>query len=86
MDVSGYTANDLQLFQNVLDSAMTEAAARDLKITMTMMARRLFDAARDGERNPDRLKAALLQSIEPSALAPVFRNSARCTLDRALAR
>lgn len=57
MDVSGYTADDLAVFRKVLDRAVAEA---DSDMPVELMARRLFVAARDGERDPDRLVAAVL--------------------------
>jgi hypothetical protein len=57
MDVSGYTADDLAIFRNVLDRAVSEAA---LEMPVELLARRLFIAARTGERNPDRLVEAVL--------------------------
>lgn len=57
MDVSGYTADELVLFRNVLDKAVAETC---FDMPVELMARRLFIAARSGERNPDRLIAAVL--------------------------
>lgn len=52
MDVSGYTAEDLDVFRKVLDRAVAEA---DIDMPVELMARRLFVAARGGERDPARL-------------------------------
>jgi hypothetical protein len=57
MDVSGYTTDDLILFRRVLDRAIAEA---DRDMPVELMARRLFVAARGGERDPDQLVAAVL--------------------------
>ena len=57
MDVSGYTTDDLILFRRVLDRAIAEA---DIDMPVELMARRLFVAARGGERDPDQLVAAVL--------------------------
>ncbi|WP_072392550.1 hypothetical protein [Hyphomicrobium sp. CS1GBMeth3] len=57
MDVSGYTADDLRVFRTVLDQAVAEA---DTNMPIELMARRLFIAARNGERNKERLVAAVL--------------------------
>ncbi|MDO9383817.1 MAG: hypothetical protein Q7T86_13245 [Hyphomicrobiaceae bacterium] len=68
MKTSGYTAEDLKTLTEVLDAAILEAAERDLDLPVSLMTRRLFDAARWGERDPARLKAevlgdALLQTL-----------------------
>lgn len=60
MNVSGYTQREIKTFGAVLDSAMSEAALADRAPPFTQMTRRLFDAAGDGERDPERLKAAVL--------------------------
>jgi len=57
MDVSGYTADDLALFRSVLARAASEAS---FDMRAELMARRLFIVARTGERNPERLMAAVL--------------------------
>lgn len=68
MDVSGYTADDLDVFRKVLDQAVAEA---DTDMPVELMARRLFVAARDGERNPDRLVAAVLgRTVMPPPMTP----------------
>lgn len=69
MHTSGYTAEDLQALSAVLDAAMLEATERDLDLPVSVMTRRLFDAARWGERDPDRLKAEILGDTLLSALA-----------------
>lgn len=67
MEVSGYTTDDLILFRRVLDRALAEA---DTDMPVELMARRLFVAARGGERNPDHLVAAVLGRAEfPERLA-----------------
>lgn len=60
MDVSGYTTDDLDVFRKVLDRAVAEA---DVDIPIELMARRLFVIARSGERNPERLVAAVLGRV-----------------------
>ncbi len=67
MDVSGYTTDDLILFRGILDKALAEA---DNDMPVELMARRLFVAARGGERDPDHLVAAVLGRAEfPERLA-----------------
>jgi hypothetical protein len=75
MDVSGYTADDLDIFRKVLDRAIAEA---DTDMPVELMARRLFVAARTGERDPDRLVALLLGRASP---APVPRRFYRPSPD-----
>lgn len=72
MDVSGYTTDDLDIFRKVLDRAVAEA---DADIPVELMARRLFVIARTGERDPERLVAAVLGRVaaprQVSPLSPV---------------
>ncbi len=60
MNTSGYSTEDLKLLSSVLDAATLEAAERNLDLPVSLMTRRLFDAARWGERDPERLKAEVL--------------------------
>jgi len=69
MLTSGYSAADLKELGAVLDAAVAEAAERNLDISMSVMTRRLFDAARWGERNPERLKSEVLGDNLLAALA-----------------
>ncbi len=57
MNVSGYSAEDLELFRKVLDRAVSEAS---FDVPVDLMARRLFSFARSGERDPDKLLCAVL--------------------------
>ncbi|MBN8911249.1 MAG: hypothetical protein J0H65_04150 [Rhizobiales bacterium] len=68
MDVSGYTADDLEIFRKVLDRATAEA---ETDMPVELMARRLFVAARTGERDPARLVAMVLGRAKPTP-APKF--------------
>jgi hypothetical protein len=52
MNVSGYTAEELNIFRDVLDRAVAEAA---LEIPVELMTQRLFKAAGAGERDRNRL-------------------------------
>ena len=52
MNVSGYQQDELNLFRDVLDRAVAEAA---LEVPVELMTRRLFKAAQAGERDPTRL-------------------------------
>ena len=52
MNVSGYTAEELNIFRDVLDRAVAEAVQ---EIPVDLMTRRLFKAAGAGERDSQRL-------------------------------
>lgn len=67
MDVSGYTAEDLDVFRKVLDRAVAEA---HIDMPVELMARRLFVAARGGERDPARLVAMVLGRGAPAPSTP----------------
>lgn len=69
MDVSGYTTDDLDIFRKVLDRAVAEA---DTDMPVELMARRLFVAARTGERDPTRLVALVLGHEELSPAPSYF--------------
>ena len=73
MDVSGYSKDDLRVFSAVLDAAMAEAAERNITLPMALMTRRLFGAARWGERDPERLKAEVLGDTLHQALSAGVR-------------
>jgi hypothetical protein len=72
MDVSGYTTEDLDIFRKVLDRALAEA---DSDMPVELMARRLFVAARSGERDPDRLLALVLGHMQLSPVPERFYRS-----------
>ena len=56
----GYNAAELQSFYCVLDRLVTEVAERDLQLPVYVMIQRLFEAADQGERDPERLRLAIL--------------------------
>ena len=60
MKVHGYNSAELQLFYGVLDRMVTEVAERDLQLPVYAMIQRLFEAADEGERDPERLRLAIL--------------------------
>ena len=60
MKVHGYNSAELQLFYRVLDRIVTEVAERDLQLPVYAMIQRLFEAADEGERDPERLRLAIL--------------------------
>lgn len=62
MNTSGYTPEDLKLLHRVLDAALSEASGQELGIPLHTMTKRLFDAASTGERDPEKLKEAILDT------------------------
>jgi hypothetical protein len=63
MQVMGYSSEELKLFHSVLDRAMSEATAMDIRVPLHTMTKRLFDAASMGERDPIKLRAAILEDV-----------------------
>ena len=55
-----FTVDEISVLQVALDAAMTEAKAKGFDVPLDTMLRRLFEAAENGERDPDKLKAAVL--------------------------
>ena len=60
MNTSPFTVEEIDTLQVVLNAAMTEAAAQGVEVPIEVMLARLFAAASTGERNPENLKAAIL--------------------------
>lgn len=60
MDLSAYSSDELREFESILNAALAEALANGIHIPVGVMARRLFAATRDGERDPERLKEVAL--------------------------
>jgi hypothetical protein len=56
----GYNSAELQSFYGVLDRMVTEVAERGLEIPVYVMIQRLFESADHGERDPERLRLAIL--------------------------
>jgi hypothetical protein len=55
-----FGASQLDKFERILESVLTEAEARGIGLTRELAARRLFDAARSGMSNEAGLRAAAL--------------------------
>lgn len=72
MQVMGYTSDELKLFHRVLDGAICEAIARNIRVPLHTMTKRLFDAASMGERDPEKLRSATLEDASAESL-PVAR-------------
>ena len=60
MNTWPFTVEELDRLQVVLNAAMTEAAQQGVEVPLPVMLARLFAAASTGERNPEKLKAAVL--------------------------
>jgi hypothetical protein len=63
MRMYGYTSEELQSFYDVLDRVVSEVADRELRITVYEMIHRLFEVADKGERDPARLREAVLKGF-----------------------
>jgi hypothetical protein len=61
MHMYDYTSEELQSFYDVLDRLVSEVADRELHITVYDMIHRLFEVADKGERDPARLREAVLK-------------------------
>ena len=59
--MSNYYFDELKLLYRVLDAAVQEAQERCLALPVSEMSRRLFAAADLGERDPEKLKKAILE-------------------------
>ena len=60
MNTWPFTVEELDRLQVVLNAAMSEAAQQGVEVPLPVMLARLFAAASTGERNPEKLKAAVL--------------------------
>jgi len=60
----GYNSAELQSFYGVLDRMVTEVAERGLELPVYVMIHRLFEAADQGERDPERLRLAILCDVD----------------------
>ncbi len=70
MRMYGYTSEELQSFYEVLDRLVREVAERELQITVFEMIHRLFEAADTDERDPLRLRHAVLKGWIASEALP----------------
>ena len=55
-----FTVDEISVLQVALDAAMTEGTAKGFDFPLDLMLRRLFEAAETGERDPEKLKDAVL--------------------------
>ncbi len=61
VNLTDYTSDELNLFAGVLDAALNESISKGRCMPFDVMSRRLFDAARRGERDPSKLRAAIFR-------------------------
>jgi hypothetical protein len=66
MENCGYHSDELKQLRLVLDSIIAEAKERGLNLPVEDIIERMFDLADKGERDPEKLRAAVLGS----SLAP----------------
>jgi hypothetical protein len=66
MKLTDYSREELNVFASVLDAASNEAALKGIELPVGIMARRLFDAADKGERDPHKLRAAIFREGLPA--------------------
>jgi hypothetical protein len=55
-----YHSDELKQLRGVLDSIIAEAKERGLDLPVDDIIERMFDLADEGERDPDKLRAAVL--------------------------
>ena len=59
VNLTDYNSDELTLFAGVLDAALNESISKGMHLPFDLMSRRLLDAARRGERDPSKLRAAI---------------------------
>lgn len=60
-----FTVEEIETLQVALNAAMDEATKQGIDIPLDVMLRTLFAAAANGERDPEKLKAAILAAVSP---------------------
>jgi hypothetical protein len=60
MENYGYHSDELKQLRSVLDSIIAEAKERGLDLPVEDIIERMFDLADEGERDPEKLRAAVL--------------------------
>lgn len=58
LDISTFSTKDLKLFNDLIDDVLRDPATAELGVTV--IARRFCDALEAGERDPTRLRAAVV--------------------------
>ena len=70
MENCGYHSDELKQLRLVLDTIIAEAKERGLNLPVEDIIERMFDLADEGERDPEKLRAAVLgELISPSRAA-----------------
>ena len=59
MENYGYHSDELKQLRSVLDSIIAEAKERGLDLPVQDIIERMFDLADEGERDPEKLRAAV---------------------------
>jgi hypothetical protein len=73
MKVDGYSSDELKSFHRILQAAMTEVGARRVEFPISDMIARLFEAADNGERDPAKLRSAILVGVVATDASRAFR-------------
>jgi hypothetical protein len=63
MENCGYHSDELKQLRSVLDSIIAEAKERGLDLPVEDIIERMFGLADEGERDPERLRAAVLGEL-----------------------
>ena len=70
MENCGYHSDELKQLRSILDSIIAEAKERGLDLPVEDIIERMFNLADEGERDPEKLRAAVLgESISDSRAA-----------------
>ena len=60
-----FTVEEITTLQVSLNAAMDEATKKGINIPLDAMLRAMFASAENGERDPEKLKAAMLAAVSP---------------------
>jgi len=63
MESCVYHSDELKQLRGVLDSIIAEAKERGLDLPVDDIIERMFDLADEGERDPEKLRAAVLGKL-----------------------
>jgi len=77
MKADGYSSDELKSFHRVLQAALSDANARPAEFPVADMIARLFEAADNGERDPAKLRAAVLAAAQSRASATSKQTKSR---------
>ncbi|AGK56268.1 hypothetical protein HYPDE_22908 [Hyphomicrobium denitrificans 1NES1] len=82
MKVDGYSSDELKSFHRILQAAMTEVSARRVEFPISDMIARLFEAADNGERDPAKLRSAILAGVVTTDASRALRQKKRTQAPR----